>query len=244
MSRRPLPWSYTALSDFISCPKQYFHKRVAKDVQDTQGAEALWGDQVHRYFEASILDYVGRTDEADVIWATLRLEGVDPDTSFTVYEPYLQAVLAIPHDSLRPEQKYAIDRALTPCEWMSPNVWCRGIIDVLLTKGGMAYALDWKTGKRKDGSRQLKLFALLVFLHHPDIQSVKTGFVWLKAGVTDYETFTRDQESELWQEFVGDLARYNAAFKADVWTPRKSGLCRGWCPVTGCEFWEPKKLNR
>lgn len=242
MAKKPLPWSHSALGDFLNCPKQYFHKRVAKDVQDVQGEAALWGDQVHQFFEASILAIRGQQAEADVIWNTLRLQGMDPDASFKVYLPYLEAVLAIPHDEILPERQYAIGKDLKPCDWFDSEVWCRGIIDVLLIKGNKAYALDWKTGKRKLGSKQLKLFALLVFLHHPEIDEVKTGFVWLKEGKSDYETFRRHEEAELWQAFIGDLARYNAAFKADMWTPRKSGLCRGWCPVTSCEFWEPKKL--
>jgi hypothetical protein len=231
------------MSDFLNCPKQYYHKRVAKDVQDSQGEAALWGDQVHKFFEASILQFNGEQPAADEIWATLHLQGMDPDESFKVYMPYLESVLGLPRDVILPERQYAIGKDLKPCDWFDKEVWCRGIIDVLILKGDKAYALDWKTGKRKEGSKQLRLFALMVFLHHPEIQSVKTGFVWLKEGLSDYETFHRREEADLWQSFVGDLAKYNAAFKADVWTPRKSGLCKGWCPVTGCEFWEPKRVR-
>lgn len=236
---KPLPWSHSAMSDFLNCPKQYYHKRVAKDVQDTQGEAALWGDRVHKFFEYHILLATGQTPEGDDVLDILA----ETHYSFKSYLPYLEAVLAIPRDIILPERQYAIGKDLKPCDWFDKEVWCRGIIDVLLTKGDRAYALDWKTGKRKPGSKQLKLFALLVFLHHPEVNSVKTGFVWLKEGASDYETYTRDQEAELWQEFIPDLARYNAAFKADMWTPRKSGLCKGWCPVSGCEFWEPKRVR-
>lgn len=238
---KPLPWSHSALGDFLNCPKQYYHKRVAKDVVEEQGEAALWGDQVHKFFEASILAVNGEQAEADVIWNTLKLQGMDPEETFRVYLPYLEAVLGIPHDAILPERQYAIGKDLKPCDWFDKEVWCRGIIDVLLLKGNKAYALDWKTGKRKEGSKQLMLFALMVFLHHPEIDEVKTGFVWLKTNETDYQTYRRDQEAELWQAFIGDLARYNAAFKQDMWMPRKSGLCNGWCPVKTCEFWAPKK---
>jgi len=170
-------------------------------------------------------------------------EGADELHALRPALDYLESVLALPRDVILPERQYAIGKDLKPCDWFDKEVWCRGIIDVLILKGDKAYALDWKTGKRKEGSKQLRLFALMVFLHHPEIQSVKTGFVWLKEGLSDYETFYRREEADLWQSFVGDLAKYNAAFKADVWTPRKSGLCRGWCPVTGCEFWEPKRVK-
>lgn len=557
MARKTLPWSFSALGDFINCPKQYYHKRVAKDVQDVQGEAALWGDQVHQFFEASILAHRGQHADAEVIWATLKLQGLDPEGSFKVYLPYLEAVLNTPHDEVFPERQYSINKKLVPCDWFDAEVWCRGIIDVLLVKGDRAWALDWKglpldtplptptgwttmqdvregdvlfaesgeqcrvvgksklkhlrcfeitfddtttaqcdeehlwklvdgrvvpvqsltagdcvavaaplalpdadlpidpyvlglwladgkhtsgeitkpdrevweevvrrgyaishdysvkagggkcrvhtvyglrrklkalgvlgnkhipqaylragyaqrlallhglmdgdgnanparkqcvftttsavlsdgvaellsslgqrplqsevrckgfgvetiaypvsfrpvgvnpfllprkrdrvpaawgagnswrrkivsvkeipsvltqciavdspdhtflcgprmvpthnTGKRKPNSKQLKLFALLVFIHHPEIKRVKTSFMWIKTGEADHEEFVREQEADLWQEFVGDLARYNAAFKQDMWIPRKSGLCNGWCPVQSCSNWRPKK---
>lgn len=237
MSLKPTAWSFTALSDFENCPKQFYHKRVAKDVKDEMGDAALWGDNVHKFFEYSILHHQGLPIEA--VEATSILQGAEAE--FALYKPYLEAVLALPVDELFAERQYAITKHLVPCDWFAKDVWCRGIIDVLAIKGSKAYALDWKTGKRKPNSRQLKLFALLVFLHHPQIDTVKTEFVWLKTGERDTETYTRSQEAELWQEFVPSLARFKAAFKAEVFPPRTSGLCNGWCPVTQCEHWKPKR---
>lgn len=236
---KPLPWSHSALADFNNCAKAYYHKRVVKDVKEDQGEAALWGDRVHKFFEYSILQTQGLPIEA--VEATAILQGAEEE--FKLYRPYLDALLGIPCDRLLPEQQLAIGKDLKPCGWFDPNVWCRGIIDALLLRGDKAYALDWKTGKRKPDSKQLKLFALLVFIHYPEVVTCKTEFVWLKTGERDDATYTRDQEAELWQEFVPELARYSAAFKQDMWIPKKSGLCNGWCPVTGCEFWKPKKLK-
>lgn len=235
---KPLAWSFSAMGDFKNCPKQYYHKRIAKDVQDTQGEAALWGDRVHKFFEYMILEALHTpSQEPDAV----SIVGQGGST-FKDYLPYLQAVLALPCDQLFPERQYAIGRDLRPCGWFDPEVWCRGIIDVLALKGDKAYAIDWKTGKRKPDSKQLKLFALFVFIHHPEIMSCKTEFVWLKTGERDTETYHRSQEAELWQEFVPDLAQYRAAFQTGIFPARKSGLCRGWCPVTSCEHWQPKKV--
>lgn len=97
------------------------------------------------------------------------------------------------------------------------------------------------TGKRKLNSRQLKLFALLVFIHYPEVMQVKTDFIWLATNEIDSEKYSRDQEAELWQEFLPDLAAFNRAFKEETFPPKKSGLCAGWCPVTSCENWRPKR---
>jgi len=47
----PLPWSPSALDDFVNCPKSYHEKRVLKSVKDVQGEEAIWGVRVHKAFE-------------------------------------------------------------------------------------------------------------------------------------------------------------------------------------------------
>ena len=180
---KPFAWSFSSLSNFENCPKQFYHTRVAKDVATTQGEAALWGDRVHQYLEAGLHYAKGNTAEAARI---------------------LSGLYNVPEDIV-------------------------------------AYALDWKTGKRKPDSQQLRLFALLVFAHYPHVQECKTEFVWLKTGERDDAVYRREQEAEMWQPFLPSLARYNAAFKQEMWAPRKSGLCRGWCPVTSCEFWSPKK---
>jgi hypothetical protein len=51
----------------------------------------------------------------------------------------------------------------------------------------------------------------------------------------------RDQIGAVWGEFLPNLKQYAQAFKEDIWQPRQSGLCGGYCPVTDCEFWRPKR---
>jgi hypothetical protein len=40
-----------------------------------------------------------------------------------------------------------------------------------------------------------------------------------------------------------DIKQYQQAFVQDVWQARQSGLCHGWCPVTTCEYWKPKRMR-
>lgn len=236
---KPIAWSHSAMGDFESCPKSFYHKRIAKDVKDSQGEEATWGDLVHKFFEHTINLKKGLLlTEAQQKIVDQGNEGV-----LQKYLPYIDLLFAMKADALIAEKQMAINRALQPCDWFAPDVWCRGIIDVLLVKGHRARAIDWKTGKRKMNSKQLKLFALFVFLFYPEVTECKTDFIWLKTDEIDTETYCRSQEADLWQEFLPSLAKYNAAFKAEIFPPKKSGLCNGWCPVTSCEFWAPKRVK-
>lgn len=222
---KPLPWSHSALSDFENCPKQFFHKRIAKDVVDPPNEAGLWGDYVHKSFEKYLRE---RTPLPE---------------NLSQYQDYLDRIAA-GSGVMHVECKYAINRYLEPCDFFDPKVWCRAILDVLHIDGDEARVLDHKTGKMRPGSRQLKLSALMVFIHHPEVVRVKTGYFWLKERQLTKEVFSRLQESELWEGFLPTLQAYRRAFADEMFTPRPSGLCRGWCPVTGCEFWQPKRVQR
>ena len=111
---------------------------------------------------------------------------------------------------------------------------------MLHVDGETAWVLDHKTGKRKPDSKQLALFALLVFYHYPSVNKCNTAFMWLKSNQKDTDTFYREQIPELWGMFLQDLKQYRQSFRKDMWTPRTSGLCRGWCPVKSCQFYESR----
>lgn len=232
----PLPWSHSALSDFLNCPKAYYHKRIAKDVHDPPNDAGLAGDFVHKSFEAYLKDGTPLPDsypESIRDWpAGIRTPAA--------YKDYLDAIKEMP-GTLLPECRYAIDINGTPCDFFAPHVWCRAILDVLVIDGQRATVLDHKTGKRKEDTRQLKLSALMVFAHHPEVQVVRTGYFWMKEEAADTETYVRAGAEKLWEEFMPDLNRYRDAARTMTFSPRPSGLCNGWCPVTGCEFWKPKR---
>lgn len=233
---KPLPWSHSSLSDFLNCPKAFYHKRIAKDVVDPPNDAGLAGDYVHKAFEA----YLKKgTPLPDTYPEHIRdwPQGIRPPAA---YVDYLDALQGGSGD-LHVECKYAITKEFKPTGFFSEDVWCRGIIDVLHINGERARVLDHKTGKRKQDGRQLKLCALLVLAHHPEVQSVKVGYMWLKDGALDVDEYQRTDEGFMWQEFLPRLIQYKTAFEAEVFVPRPSGLCNGWCPVKGCEFWKPKR---
>jgi hypothetical protein len=49
-------WSYSSIKTFEQCPKKYFHLKVAKDVVDEPGPEAVYGTEVHLAAEEFIKD--------------------------------------------------------------------------------------------------------------------------------------------------------------------------------------------
>lgn len=219
------PWSHSALTQFNNCPKQYFHIKVAKDVKEEEGEAALWGNRVHLAFEEHLRD------------------GKPLDPELTVYQSYLDGIKAIA-GTMHVELEMCLNSSLQPCKAFDPGVFVRGYADVVHINGIVARAIDHKTGKRKEGSSQMKLMALLIFAYYPEVQEVRVAFMWLKEGKRDSDRFQRADVARLWEEFLPDLKRFAQAFRTDTWPARQSGLCSGWCAVTQCEFWQPKKPKR
>lgn len=212
-------WSFSSLSAFEQCPLRYKLTRVSKVVKEGATEATLWGNRVHKALEERVRD------------------GKPLPALIAGYEPLAAKIAASPGEVIV-ERKVSVNAAFQPTEYFARDVWCRGVIDVAIIGTTSAVILDWKTGKRKDDLDQLKLFAGMAFAYHPELESVDTGFVWLKDNAIDRETFTRDQIGEIWSTFMPRVQRLNLAFENDRWPAKPSGLCAKWCPVgkSNCDF--------
>lgn len=217
MSNSPNAWSYSALEKFENCPFQYQQVRVTKTVVEPQSPEMAWGNQVHKALEDRLIKNVPLPD------------------NISMYEPMAanvqqRAVGGV----LKAEEKLAINREFKPVTYFAKGplgVWVRSITDFSIEKGNKAFVGDWKTGKPKTSSGQLKLSAAMVLHHRPHIQTVTTAFVWLNAGTVTPATFTRDDIPAIWQDFTPRVQRLDHALQTNKFPKRPSGLCKKWCPV-------------
>lgn len=225
---QPLPWSFTALEDFINCPFSYYHKRVLKSVKEERGEAQIWGEEVHKAFE------LRQGPQRQPLPAAL-----------SPHEPYMRQLDAA-DGVVQVERRVALNLHLAPTGFFSPDVWYRGVLDWQALNPDLNYAkvVDYKTGKPHTKDKQLKLFSLTVMHEYPWVQQVDTEYYWTQTRTVTTKTYTRDQLHEMWSAFVPDLRQYIEAFKTDTWQKRTSGLCNGWCPVQQCPNWRPKRQFR
>jgi hypothetical protein len=212
-------WTYSQLDSFESCPKKFFHLKVARDVVEPPSVHTEWGTKVHSAFE----DCINKGDPLP--------EGM------TQWQGLANKLARLPGQKLT-EVKFAIDRAFQPTDWKTS--WSRGIADLLVVHGDKAAVLDYKTGKRKP-TEQLDLYANYVFHHYPQVNKVTTGFVWLKDKRIDWKPLERSSLPETWQALLPRVRKLESAYERDSWPARPSGLCNGWCPVTACQFNKGRK---
>lgn len=224
----PKAWSFSALDAYENCPKQYYETKVAGRFKEDTSAQMQWGRDVHKAFENYLL--YNHALPADL----------------KTHEEFLAWFKAQPGE-LAGEERIALDTQLRGCGYFAKDVtvWFRGQVDARKRDlaAGASFILDHKTGKVKNDFRQLKLFAIHELLTQPAIETVRVEYYWTQTRAASGEVYQRAQLPALLMEFVPPLTRFADSFRTNVWNPKQSGLCRGWCPVTTCEFWQPKKVK-
>ena len=222
---QPLAWSHTALDTFENCPKQFFEVRVAKRWPFEATQEMQWGRDVHKKFE------------------NFLLRDTPLSADLKAHEDFLSWYKALP-GALAGEERIALNNRMQDCGYFDKDVWYRGQVDARKRTETTSYILDHKTGKVKNDYTQLKGFAMHEFLTQPQIQTVRVEYYWTQIRGANGEVYERSQLPELIAHFTPKLHRFADAFLTGVFPPKQSGLCAGWCPVTNCEFWRPKRKSR
>lgn len=218
------PVSHSGLSKFETCPRQYYFTKVAKTVVEPATVHTDWGNRVHSALEHRIMD------------------GTPLPDGMQDYEPIVQKLLG-KRAVVVAEQKLAITRDLKETGWDDPLAWVRAILDVVVDGGKSVYLADWKTGKVKYDHDQLDMCSLIYMAAHPKVQKVKSSYIWLKFGKVTTNEMRREDTPKAWEKLIGRIATLEEAYDTDVWLPKTSGLCNGWCPVgpTNCPHWKPKR---
>ena len=214
-----LTHSYSSIKMYEQCPKRYLHERINKDVVNKGSEATIYGERIHKQLEERLQN-----------GTQLPKESLKHEQVCTTIESLTKKA------DLYLEEKLCLNANLTPTGWYESDAWLRSILDVLIIKDNKAIVMDWKTGKRNPDFTQLELFSLQVFVHYPNIQEVRTSFVWLKDGKTDSETFKRTDTKLMWADLLSRIDRIKQSYQKNNFPARPSGLCR-YCPANKiCEY--------
>ena len=212
-------WSYSSIKLFEQCPRKYYHIRVEKSIKEPESEAMLYGTRFHEAAEFYVKD----------------------DTELPPYFTFAKAALdnlkQLPGEKLC-EYQMGVTKDLEPCAFDAPDVWFRGIADLLVldrTKG-VAYIVDYKTGKsaKYADPDQLELMSLCVFKHFPEITKTKAGLLFVVCNAFIKGKYDSRQQDVMWAKWVRNHSRLDAAHANGVWNPKPSGLCRRHCPILSC----------
>lgn len=219
VTQKPFTWSYSSLQAFETCPWRWKLTKLDKVVSEPQTEATLHGNRVHKILELSIKGTQGLPQ------------------SYAYLQPIVSRIRAS-KVAVETERKVALRADFRETTYFAKDVWYRGVFDVRVPEPGKTVVLDWKTGKRKTDTDQLRLFAATEFAINPHVEIVETGYVWLQERKVDKETFSRKDSPDLWGDFLGRVQRIEHAIKTDSFPKKPSGLCRNYCPVgkARCEY--------
>lgn len=210
--------AHTSQALFEQCPYRYWRERIVKDIPWEQNAAAKWGDEVHKgiekFFETGHFpDFL--YPYRDMIMAAAALKG----------ERSIEAHLAVAYD-------------WTPCKYKAGNAYFRGKIDVMLVRDdGVAVAVDWKTGNSKyDDGSQGERYAAMIFANFPEVNEVRTRWVYFKDKNVKRGDYLRDQELDLRDRIDSVAASIDECTRIGAWPKKPSPLCKKYCGVLNCEY--------
>lgn len=213
-------WSYSSLKTFEQCPKKYYHLRVLKDVKDDGSEATLYGQEVHKAAE----DYVK--------------DGTPIPPKFAYIQPTVDAIKSIPGEKYC-ELKLGVkltDSGYTPCDFFDKDVWWRGVGDVVIVQGDVAFSLDYKTSKNAKYAdlKQLDVLAAALFTHFPQVKRIKSALVFVVSNEFVRKEHFAENRDEYFATFTPELDRLAVAQDTGVWNTNTGPLCR-YCPVVSCE---------
>lgn len=211
-------WSFSSLKTFTTCPKKFYHAKVAKDVKEPEGEAAMYGKEVHSAAEFYVRD------------------GTPIPAKFDFIKPALDSLIKIPGDK-HCEFKVALTESLEPCDFFDKECWFRGVADLLIVneEKGEARVIDYKLGKSKYADLgQLELMALAVFKIFPKITVVKGGLLFLTEGKFVPTVYEAQQQHRYWGNWMPTITMLEGAYSSGVWNAKPNGLCKQYCWVTSC----------
>ena len=204
--------SPTSLQTFLTCPKQYHAKYIAKEVKFEQNDHATFGDLVHK----SIENYLKQNEPLPSILHPLQ--------------PTLDKMGQVLFGA---ETKLAIDKQGKAVDFFDKSAYQRCIVDAILVNAdqSVVVCIDWKTGKKRDAQTQHDFIKKCAKAKFPNAKIV-TLFLYLFVGEYDRQEYTGQPLTSLDRNMANLASSHaNALFQ-----PRPSGLCGKWCDVLSCPY--------
>jgi hypothetical protein len=225
-------WSYSSISTFKKCPKQYYHLKVAKDVKDEGGPHLVHGNAVHKAAEKYIKDGTALPTKYGFLQKTMDL---------------INRIKGDKHCEMRlglTKTDSGFGATYEPCGFLDKkkDVWWRGVADLIIINGSRGFLIDYKTGKNAKyaDTKQLDLLAGATFTHFPKVKSLKSALAYVESGDMITKEHTAPLRKSYLTVFDSELERLQVAEDTGVWNTVESPLC-AWCPVKQCPHWRERR---
>jgi|2_EtaG_2_1085320.scaffolds.fasta_scaffold05007_2 hypothetical protein len=212
----PKAWSYSALTNFENCPKNYYLMRVEKAFPQEESEVLVSGKEIHMYLDK-------------------RMSKKQPLPLHLRHLEDICLTFEAKKSEVSTEVQIAINRDFKQVGYFADDVWGRVVIDLALIKLPSGVVIDWKTGSRiTDDFTQLEVASVVLMLMEIGLEKVNYGYVYTQLGRTVSGSILRQESDRVWSELLPRIERFESAFNTGEFPARPSWLCRASCPVRSC----------
>lgn len=203
-------WSYSKLSVFEWCPRQFKYRYIDKLSEPEKNWAADRGIIIHAKGEQFLKG---------------NIKGVPKE-----YEAYKSELRMLKRFKAKPEVDFSFTKDLKPCKWDDwNNVWCISRLDAAATKDDCALIVDYKTGKIYDTHKdQSDLYTFAAFIQYPKIESVSTEFWYLDQPDEDPGIWEYDRDKHFQHLKMMFKKRATKIFTEKSFKCKPSYKC-AWC---------------
>ncbi len=204
-------WSYSKLSVYENCPRQFKYKYIDKIDRFVESPAMVRGLDIHNKAEK---------------YATGQIKRMPKELK--VYENEFNQIRKMGASG---EVDYSFTEEWEPTKWNKwSNVWCIAKVDtrVEITKENLAI-IDYKTGKIYDTHKdQADVYALSGFIHYPEVEDIDLEFWYLDQKDEDPGSwgYSRDTHFKPLQRMFQQ--RHDKMAKDKKFIKKPTYKCR-WC---------------
>jgi PD-(D/E)XK nuclease superfamily len=206
----PVVLSYTNLNAYGNCPKRFWHQYLKKDIPD----------------EVKTRQQFGGTKVHEALKKRLKIREPLPQ-EFGHHEGvcyHLENHNSIKHMEL----KLGVRRNGTPCDFFAADVALRGVLDLACSAAPNCLLVDWKSGKPWEDPFELRVQALLLAAHYPELTRFTGFYYWLRTGGVGK---THDLDPAMtWQMVCNTAKAIQGRLGKHDFPADENALCP-WCPV-------------
>jgi hypothetical protein len=220
LPKLPVVLAFNPLNDYVRCPKQFYHKYLAKDAAEKKSYAQTSGIDAH-----------------DALKRRIKLREPLPQE----YEAYEDAVIPLTKGDKKVDVELALgcDSNGRPCSFFDDACRLRTRIDVASRHPDVpgVVLVDWKTGKPWEDPLELKIQALLWKIHYPETEGTVAFYYWLRQNRVGKMYNLTGLEPKTWNMVCNWAHSIEYRINSNDWPPDENPLCP-WCPCSKaqCSF--------
>ena len=208
-------WSWSRLDCFEKCPRQFYERHIKKTIPFEQNDAMRRGERIHKHIENAI-----------------KGGSYDPEIKHMV--PMIEKIRGANWDEQQVETEYALRDDMKRTSWFGKDAWCRIKMDYIGIKGSKAVTYDWKSGKNRGYSDQLKLYGGAILHLWKEVEEVETAYVFVDSKQVEKMTYYREDYQNIWDEFGERQELIQICNETNDWQEKPGAMACRFCPVE-CE---------